>query len=57
MEAWGSRQPGRRRDDLTERFQGILDDLFEARLFDWTAADARARLSDAWALLSAIPAP
>ena len=37
----GRLDPGRRRDDLTERFQGILDDLFEARIFDWTAADAR----------------
>ena len=34
--------PGRRREDLTERFQGILDDLFEERVFDWTADDARA---------------
>ena len=38
----GRLDPGRRREDLTERFQGIVDDLFEERIFDWTAADARA---------------
>jgi predicted nucleic acid-binding protein len=38
----GRLDPGRRREDLTERFQGILDDLFEDRIFDWTVADARA---------------
>ena len=38
----GRLDPGRRRKDLTERFRGILDDLFEGRIFDWTVADARA---------------
>lgn len=38
----GRLEPGRRREDLTERFRGILDDLFRERVFDWTAADARA---------------
>ncbi len=38
----GRLDPGRRRDDLTERFQGILDDLFEERILHWSAADARA---------------
>ena len=38
----GRLDPGRRLEDLTERFQGIVDDLFEERIFDWTAADARA---------------
>ena len=38
----GRLDPGRRREDLTERFRGILDDLFQERVFDWTAADARA---------------
>ena len=38
----GRVEPGRRREDLTERFRGILDDLFQERVFDWTAADARA---------------
>ena len=34
--------PGQRRDDLVERFQGLLDELFEGRIFDWTLADAQA---------------
>ena len=38
----GRLEPGRRREDLTERFRGIVDDLFQERVFDWTAADARA---------------
>ena len=33
---------GQRRLDITERFQGMLDDVFEERIFDWTAADAQA---------------
>ena len=37
----GLLDPGQRRDDLAERFQGILDDFFEERVLDWTAADAR----------------
>lgn len=32
--------PGRRRDDLGDRFQGMLDEIFDKRLFDWTTADA-----------------
>ena len=31
---------GRRRGDLAERFQDLLDDLFEERIFDWTLDDA-----------------
>ena len=38
----GRLDPGRRRDDLFERFQGLLDELFEGRIFDWTLADAQA---------------
>ena len=34
--------PGQRREDLAERFQWLLEDLFEDRLFDWSVADARA---------------
>lgn len=37
----GSLDPGRRRDDLAERFQRLLDELFEDCLLDWTLADAR----------------
>lgn len=32
---------GRRRDDLARRFQDLLDDLFEERIFAWTLDDAR----------------
>ena len=42
LDGLGRLEPGRRREDLTERFRGILDDLFQERVFDWTAADARA---------------
>ena len=28
--------PGRRRDDLGDRFQDMLDEIFDRRLFDWT---------------------
>lgn len=30
-----------RRDELERRFAGILNDLFEDRVLDWTARDAR----------------
>ena len=35
----GLLDPGRRRDDLAERFQNLLDELFEERIFDWTLDD------------------
>lgn len=38
----GRLDPGRRRDELAERFEGILDDFFEDRVLDWTLADAKA---------------
>ncbi len=38
----GQIEPGGRREDLVRRFEGILDSLFHDRVFDWTAADARA---------------
>ncbi len=40
---------GRRRDALSDRFQNLLDDLFEERIFDWTLDDARecARIMEA----------
>ena len=34
--------PGRRRRGLTERFQDLVDELFEDRIVDWTLAHARA---------------
>ncbi len=33
--------PGRRRQGLTDRFHGLLDELFEDRIVEWTLADAR----------------
>ena len=38
----GRLHPGRRREALATRFQGILDDVFEDRVIDWTASDALA---------------
>ena len=32
---------GRRRDDILRRFEGLLDEVFEGRILDWTPADAR----------------
>ena len=37
----GQLDPGQRREDLAERFQLLLDDFFEDRIFDWSVADAR----------------
>lgn len=37
----GRLDPGRRRDDLSSRFEDLLDDLFEENVYDWTLADAR----------------
>lgn len=33
---------GRRRRGLAQRFQDLVDELFEDRIVDWTLADARA---------------
>ena len=33
---------GRRREELAERFHGLVDEFFEDRLFDWSVADTRA---------------
>lgn len=30
-----------RRDDLSTRFEHVLNDIFQHRILDWTAADAR----------------
>ena len=38
----GRHAPGRRRNDLAERFRHLLDDLFEDCVVDWTLADAQA---------------
>lgn len=37
----GRMEAGRRREELTERFQGVLDGLFRGRVLDWSLADAR----------------
>ena len=38
----GQLDPGQRRAHLVERFQLLLDGLFEDRIFDWSVADAQA---------------
>ena len=38
----GRLDPGRCRNDLADRFQDLLDDLFEEQVIDWTLDDARA---------------
>ncbi len=38
----GRLDPGRRRRVLADRFQDLVDDLFEDRIVYWTSADARA---------------
>lgn len=38
----GQLDPGPRREALAERFQLLLEDFFEDRVFDWSVADARA---------------
>ena len=37
----GRLAPGRRRNDLAERFRDLLDELFQDRVVDWTLADAQ----------------
>ena len=34
--------PGRRRRDLADRFQHLVDELFEDRIVEWSLADAQA---------------
>ena len=42
LDGIGRINPGRRRRDLADRFQDLLDELFEDRIIDWSQADARA---------------
>ena len=42
LDGIGRLPPGRRGETLAGRFQGVLEDLFEDRVLDWTLADARA---------------
>ena len=42
LDGIGRIDPGRRRRDLADRFQDLLDELFEDRIVDWSLADAKA---------------
>ena len=42
LDGIGRLDPGRRRRDLADRFQDLLDELFEDRIVEWSLADARA---------------
>ena len=42
LDGIGRLDPGRRRRDLADRFQDLLDELFENRIVEWSMADARA---------------
>ena len=42
LDGIGRLGPGRRRRDLADRFQDLLDELFEDRIVEWSMADARA---------------
>ena len=37
----GRLEPGQRREDMLKRFQGMLVDIFDERVIDWTGTDAR----------------
>ena len=42
LDGIGRLAPGARRRGLAERFQDLIDELFEDRIVEWTLADARA---------------
>ena len=42
LDGIGRLDQGHRRADLRSRFQRVLNDVFDGRVFDWTLADARA---------------
>ena len=42
LDGIGRLDPGRRRSDLADRFQDLLEELFEDRIVEWSLADARA---------------
>ena len=42
LDGIGRLAPGRRRRGLADRFQDLLDELFEDCIVEWTLADARA---------------
>ncbi len=41
LDGIGRLPPGRRREELAERFQGVLEDLFEDSVLDWAFSDAK----------------
>ena len=42
LDVIGRLEPGRRRRNLADRFQGLVDELFEDRIIEWSLADAQA---------------
>ena len=42
LDGIGRLAPGRRRRSLADRFDDLLDDLFQDRIVDWSLADAQA---------------
>lgn len=42
LDGIGRLHPGRRREELSHRFQSILEDLFEDSVLDWALTDAQA---------------
>lgn len=42
LDGIGRLDPGRRRRGLADRFQDLLDDLFEDRIIEWSLTDAQA---------------
>ena len=42
LDGIGRLAPGRRRHGLADRFQDLVDELFEDHIVEWTLADARA---------------
>ncbi len=42
LEGIGRLDPGRRRRDLADWFQDLVDELFEDRIVEWSLADAQA---------------
>ena len=41
LDGIGRLDSGRRRENLAERFQNVLDECFEQRILSWTADDAK----------------
>lgn len=37
----GQLEPSRKRKDIAEQFQNVLDEFFKSRIFNWTSEDAK----------------